>query len=99
MTPDREVLVMRRLARSKDRAVVVKTYGRGSLFGLLSIPFAFLMANRGMNGWQESAVRDMEDDAIAMSRQGYRVVATGEYGIPVLGITYYKVTYQLADQG
>ena len=90
---------MGRLARSKDPAVVVKTYGRGSLLGLLSIPFAFLMAYRSMNGWREKAVRDMEDDAVEMSRQGYRVAATGEYGIPALGITYYKVTYQLADRG
>jgi len=78
--------------------VVVKTYGRGSLLGLLSLPFAFLMASRGMNGWQESAARDTEDDAVAMARQGYRVVASGEYGIPLLGITCFKVTYQLVDQ-
>jgi hypothetical protein len=51
-----------------------------------------------MNGWQESAARDMEDDAVAMARQGYRVVASGEYGMPRLGITYYKATYQLVDQ-
>ncbi len=41
----------------------------------------------------------MEDDAIAVSRQGYRVVASGEYGIPVLGITHFKVTYQLVGEG
>ena len=35
---------------------------------------------------------------MAMTRQGYRVVSSGEYGIPVVGITYYKVTYQLVDQ-
>jgi hypothetical protein len=27
----------------------------------------------------------MEDDAVAMARQGYRVVASREYGIPLLG--------------
>ena len=89
---------MGQLARSRPPEVVVKTYGRGSLLGLLSIPFAFLMASRGMNGWQQSAARDMEDDAVAMARQGYRVVASGEYGIPLLGITHYKVTYQLVEQ-
>jgi hypothetical protein len=88
---------MGQLARGKQH-VVVKTYGRGSLLGLLSIPLAFLMASRGMNGWQESAARDMEDDAVAMARLGYRVVASAEYGIPLLGITYYRVTYRLADQ-
>jgi hypothetical protein len=89
---------MGRFGRGKPSDVVVKTYGRGSLLGFLSIPFAFLMASRGMHGWQESAARDMEDDAVAMARQGYRVVKSGEYGIPLLGITYYKVTYQLVDQ-
>ena len=79
----------------KRRRVIVKTYGRGSLLGLLSIPFAFLMASRGMHGWQESAARDMEDDAVAMTRQG---VSCGEYGMPRLGITYHKVTYQLVER-
>ena len=89
---------MGRFASGKPGGIVVKTYGRGSFLGLLSIPFAFLMASRGMHGWQESAARDMEDDAVAMARQGYRVVNSREYGIPLLGITYYKVTYQLVDQ-
>ena len=83
--------------KSKPR-VVVKKYGRGSLLGLLSVPLALLMASRGMHGWQEAAARAMEDDAVAMARQGYRAVASGEYGIPLLGITYFKVTYQLVDQ-
>ena len=83
--------------KSKPR-VIVKTYGRGSLLGLLSVPFAFLMASRGMNGSQESAARDMEDDAVAMTRQGYRVVSCCEYGMPRLGITYHKVTYQLVER-
>lgn len=86
------------VVEKSEPGVVVKTYGRGSLLGLLSLPFAFLMASRGMNGWKESAARDMEDDAVAMARRGYRVVASGEYGIPRLGITYFKVTYQLGDQ-
>ena len=89
---------MGQLAKGDRQGVVVKTYGRGSLLGLLSLPFAFLMASRGMNGWQESAARDMEDDAVAMATRGYRVVASGEYGIPRLGITYFKVTYRLVDQ-
>jgi hypothetical protein len=89
---------MGKFARGNPEDIVVKTYGRGSLLGLLSLPLAFFMASLGMNGWQESAVRDMEDDAVAMARRGYRVVASGEYGIPRLGITYYKVTYQLVDQ-
>ena len=72
---------MRLFEPAEPKPIVVKTYRRGGLLGLLSLPFAFLMASRGMNGWQEFAARDMEDDAVAMARQGYRVVACGEYGI------------------
>jgi len=89
---------MRLFEPAGPKPIVVKTYGRGSLLGLLSFPFAFLMASRGMNRWQESAARDMEDDAVAMARQGYRVVASGEYAIPLLGIAYYTVTYQLVER-
>jgi len=88
---------MGKVAGSNRRRVVVKTYGRGSLLGLLSLPFALLMASRGMNGWQESAARDMEDDAVTMARRGYRVVASGEHGFPRLGIAYHTVTYQLVE--
>jgi hypothetical protein len=82
----------------KRKRIVVKAYGRGSLLGVLSLPFSYLMASRGMRGWQESAARDMEDDAVEMARHGYRVVASGEYGMPRFGITYYKVTYELVDE-
>ena len=85
------------MAHHERQRVVVKSYGRGSLLGVLSLPFAFLMASRGMRGWQEAAIRDMEEDAVAMARQGYRIVTTGEYGMPVFGITYYKVKYELVD--
>ncbi len=80
------------------RKRIVKTYGRGSLLGVLSLPFSYLMASRGMRGWQESAARDMEADAVEMARQGYRVVRSDEYGMPIFGITYYKVTYELVDE-
>ena len=50
--------------RSEPKRVVVKTYGRGDLLGLISVPFALAMAARGMNGWQQAAVREMEDDEV-----------------------------------
>ena len=89
---------MRLFEPTEPKPIVVKTYDRGSLLGLLGLPFAFLMASRGMNGWQESAAREMEDDAVAMARRGYRVVASGEYGLPRLGVIYYRVTYQLVER-
>ena len=83
-------------AREPDR-VVVKNYGRGGLLGLISPLFAFLMARQGMNGWQQRATREMQDDAVAMARRGYRVVSTEEYTMPLFNITYYTVTYELSD--
>ena len=64
---------------------------------MLSLPFAYLMAQRGMHGWQDAALRAMEDDAVAMARQGYRVASSAEYGMPMFGITHYKVIYELVD--
>jgi len=85
--------------RAKPDAVVVKTYGRGSLLGALSPILAYFMARRGMRGWQESAMRDMEDDAVAMARRGYRVVSSEEFGSRPFGIVYYKVTYRVDEPG
>jgi hypothetical protein len=79
------------------KRTVVKTYGRGSLLGFLSVPFAFIMARQGMHGWQDSAVRDMEDDAVAMARNGYQVVGTQQFGWPRLGIVYFRATYELVE--
>jgi hypothetical protein len=76
---------------------VVKTYGRRNLLGVLSLMFAWLMARQGMHGAQEAAAREMEDDAVAMSRGGYRVVDSKELGLPQLGIVYYRVTYELME--
>jgi hypothetical protein len=87
-----------RTSGRRPRPTVVKTYGRGSFLGLLSPLIAFLMARQGMNGWQQSAIRGMEDDAVAMARQGYRVASSDEVGIPLLGIIAYRVTYELMDE-
>jgi hypothetical protein len=73
---------------------IVRTYGRGSFLAFLSPMLAFLMARRGMNGWERSGERDMEKDATAMAARGYHVVSADEYTLPVFGITYFKVTYK-----
>jgi hypothetical protein len=88
---------MKRFETPPPKRIVVKTYGRGSLLGLLSPLLAFFLASRGMNGWQQSAIRRMEDDAVAMSRRGYRVISSDEASLPIFGITYYKVTYEHID--
>ncbi len=46
----------------------------------------------------EPAARGMEDDSVAMARQGYRVKASEEHGIPLLGITCFKVTHELVNR-
>lgn len=66
--------------------------------GLLSPILAFFMASMGKDGWQRSALLDMERDAVAMAKQGYRIRSTQEYGLPLLGIVYYKVTYEPTDR-
>ncbi len=83
--------------RASPEPLVVKTYGRGGLLGLLSPLLAWAMASRSMNGWQQRAIREMEDDAAAMARRGYRVVSSNEYSIRPFGITYYKVTYERSE--
>jgi hypothetical protein len=77
--------------------VVVRTYGRGSFLGLLSPILAYVMAAAGMRGWEDSAARTMEKDAIEMSRRGYRIASTEEATLPVFGIASYKVTYELIE--
>ena len=41
---------------------------------------------------------EMEDDAVAVARQGYRVVSSDEVGYPLLGIVAYRVTYERMDE-
>lgn len=89
---------MRRRHSGSLERTVVRTFGRGSLLGFLSLPFAFVMARLGMRGWQLSAIRAMEDDAVAMARKGYRVASSEEIGWPQFGIVTYRVVYELADQ-
>jgi hypothetical protein len=81
--------------KTEPQRTVIRTYGRGSFLGLLSPLLAAVMAAMGMHGWQEAALREMEDDAVAMAKGGYRVVSSGEYGIPAFGVVYYKVIYEL----
>ena len=83
------------LADARPWQVIVKTYARGSFLGLLGPLIAFFMAQRGMNGWQTSAFREMEQDAVELASQGYRIASTEEFGIPLLGIVSYKVTFEL----
>ncbi len=91
---------MRVSRRSPDQVIpgrIVKHYGRGSFLGLISPILAAFMASLGMNGWRQSALRDMENDAIEMARKGYRVVSTEEAALPLFGAISYTVTYEAAE--
>ena len=86
---------MRSIGAAAPPRRVIRTYGRGSYLGFLSPILAYLMAARGMRGWQESTIAAMERDAIEMQRNGYRVVDTREAALPGLGIQSWTVTYEL----
>jgi hypothetical protein len=77
---------------------IVRTYGRGAVLGFLSLPIAFVMARLGMRGWEAKATREMEDDAVRMSRRGYRIATSEELGWPAFGVTWYRVRYERAAQ-
>lgn len=87
---------------AKLRRVVVKEYGRDSiLFAAINPLMTSLMVNvLGMKSPSGSADRialAMENDAVKMAQRGYRIVSTHEYEQPRLGVSYYKVTYELVD--
>ncbi len=87
--------MQRALGAAQPPSTITRTYGRGSLLGFLAPLFAWLMASIGMHGWEDRARRDMEADAIEMRRRGYRVAVADEYRVPALGVTWFKVTYEL----
>ena len=79
--------------------VLVKAYGRDSFLSLLSPLLSAALVAVGIKGLRlksEAQVMDeMQTDAAAMARRGYRVASSDEYQIPRLGVSYWKVTYQL----
>ncbi len=84
---------------SQPQRTIVKTYGLGSLLGVLSLPIAFVMARAGMRGWEDSAAQAMQKDVAAMTARGYRVVSADEYAVPAFGFVYFKVRYELSSGG
>jgi hypothetical protein len=65
---------------------------------LLSALQAFLGIRVGLRSDAE-VLQMMEEDALRMEDQGYRVVAADQFDVPLIGnagrkATYYKVTYE-----
>ena len=82
------------------RRVVVRTYGRDSLVGLLNPLLALMVRAFGMQlrFRSEDQVRlEMERDAIAMIRRGYRVASSEQFEMQPFGIVWHRVTYELVE--
>lgn len=98
---ERKALEMGLLGNAKPKHVVVKAYGRDSFLGLINpVMTFFILAGRNPNartGYQARLIENMEKDAAVMLRQGYRISSSREYERAALGISYYKVTYELID--
>jgi hypothetical protein len=93
---------MKLFRRSRSR-LVIKTFGRDSLLVWLNPFLSALQAAVGFRiGFRSDAdlLQKMEEDALDMAKDGYRVVSTDRYDLPLLGIPtqtayYYRVTYEL----
>ena len=89
------------VGKAKLKRVVVKEYGRDTFFGLINplLTFHILGARSATTrgNYQARLIEKMEDDSVEMQRMGYRVVSTREYERSALGITYFKVTYELVE--
>ena len=86
---------------AKPKRVVIKEYGRDSFLGLINPIMTFMiLGGRGANyrsNYQDRLLQKMQDDAAEMAGHGYRIVSSREYERPALGISYFKVTYELVE--
>jgi hypothetical protein len=78
-----------------------KEYGRDSLLGLINPLMTFFISGArratARSNYQARLIERMEDDSVEMRGLGYRVVSSREYERPALGITYFRVTYELVE--
>jgi hypothetical protein len=94
--------MMSRLNRGKPRRRVVRTYGRDSLLGLANPLLALIVRAFGLTirlKSEEQVMLEMERDAVAMIRRGYRIASSRQYEAPPFGAVWHQVTYELAEAG
>jgi hypothetical protein len=95
------VLKVGLIGKAKPKRVVVKECGRDSFLGLINpIMTLLILCGRGTTGqsnYQARLMEKLEKDAAAMLKRGYRIASSREYERTTLGISYYKVTYELVD--
>jgi hypothetical protein len=88
----------KRIVLKLPERTVVKVYGPGSFLGLMNPFMTALMVRLGFWEARESElVGAMERDAQDMASQGYRIVSSQEFKMPLLGFPYWKVTFALID--
>ena len=85
----------KRIVVKMPKPIVVKMYGPGGFVGLLNPFVTAVMVARG--SWREPEVELIEKDTQEMAKQGYRMVSSQQYKLPLLGIAYQEVTYELVD--
>ena len=86
--------------KATPRRIVVKAYGRDSLVGLLNPLLTLVARTFGTQirlKSEDQVLIEMEQDAVVMIKQGYRIVSSEQYEMPPFGVTWHKVTYELVD--
>ncbi len=85
--------------KSEPPRTVVRSYGRWSFLGLISPLLAILYVGRlRAEGRVVSEDPAVLHDIAEMAREGYRVVSMEQYELPLFGIDYRRVTFELAER-
>ncbi len=82
------------------KRAVTKSYGRDGLIALVNPLLTLIMRAFGVQPRlrpEERVVAEMERDAAAMIRAGYRIASQEQFEMPPFEVTWYRVTYELAD--
>ena len=94
---------MHLFAGAKPKRIVVKTYGRDSLLGLLSPLLSAVLVSLGREGLrlksEAQVAREMQKDAEVMAGNGYRIVSSEHFEIARFGMAYEKVTFEMVVLG
>ncbi len=87
---------MRLFGNREPAHTVVKTYGRWSFLAFISPLLAILWVNQlRAEGRLASEDPEVMRDVAEMARKGYRVISVEQYELPIFGIDYRRVTYEL----
>ena len=88
------------IGRGRPQQTVVRTYGRDSLLGLVNPLLTLIVRTFGISirlKSDDQVAAEMERDALAMFKRGYRIASSEQYEMNPFGVTWYRVTYELVD--